>query len=348
MSAAEIDRASGGAKCGIARPSPVRRDREAAEPDAFDPERAGVDRRPSVPRLLTRKTSSAKPGMMVPSIVAARATRRTMPSSSGSTAIAPAPCAAAPSSGRLCKQGFVLFRSGVASPPAWRIGAGCSGCRSGGLNLASGRQGEHRRDRAHRFGEFAARSRQACASASASGARKVGQLSRDLWRREPVRLGEQDVDARDARVPLGDPAYEFGDQAARPRPLAILREALSSIWTITIGEFSLGARQQPLLEIENAQPQLLDDAGSRTRSARATATTPRAAARARSRATGRCPTASAGSPVRRSAPARHRPRSPRPCRPSRLISSNRTVSAKTPSILRVVIGRLVMEQRPAA
>ena len=123
----------------------------------------------------------------------------------------------------------------------------------------AGGEREHRRDRCHRFGELVVARRQ-LRQGVGYNRRQAGHLSRDLGRRKPIWFGENDVDAEDARVPLGDAADELSHLAPRPRPLSIFSQAL----VVDIDDRHscriTRARPQSFYQVEAAHAQFGDDA----------------------------------------------------------------------------------------
>ena len=123
----------------------------------------------------------------------------------------------------------------------------------------AGGEREHRRNRRHSFGEVASARRQLRQRVRHSR-RQAGQFSRDLGRRKPIWFGEDDVDAEDARVALGDAADELGHPVPRPRPLPISGEALLvDVDDHNSGRIT-GTRPEALFHVEAAHAQFGDDA----------------------------------------------------------------------------------------
>src|SRR5208337_1621602 len=92
------------------------------------------------------------------------------------------------------------------------------------------------------------------------GWRQAGQFSRDLGRRKAIWLGKDNVDADDARVPLGNAADELGHQMPRPRPLPVLGEALLVDVDDRHSCRITGARPHFFYQVEAAHAQFGDDA----------------------------------------------------------------------------------------
>ena len=194
--------------------------------------------------------------------------------------------------------------------------------------------------------------RSAAARAARPGPRPTpGMSSAHAARREPVRLGHQEVDADGGRPRLGDAVDEPGEQRARPGPLAVQAQARSSMATMTAGaeRRSRGAehadrRRRP------GQPQ-------RAEAGRSGASRARGGSRAAARPSGRPRPAAQAAPgplrparaahdeaLRARSPCRRTPRDLDAGRSPRVISSSRRVSRRRVAMLLVVEERLVVEQ----
>ena len=218
--------------------------------------RPGIDHHRAL-RPPTRRTSSAKDGMMVPrKLPATRATRRTMPSSSGSTTLAPAPWPPPRARAGCASKRFVILqkRGRLAARLADRRGVhALPGRRPHPRGRAPGRAPSERRA-ALRRGRCSLGGNRASSSASAGGSPGSSRA---------ISGGDsRSGSAKTMSIPSTrgcasrDPPHQFGDEAARPRPLAIAREARF----VDIDDHDrrrlAWPGPQPLREIEKAQPGL--------------------------------------------------------------------------------------------
>ena len=236
----------------------VRRDDGVADPNIFDPERTGIDHDGA---LGTTDTDDLERKARDDRLVIGHSESEPADDAVGIRLRGDGPAGhrSGPEIRLALHQRSVTFQERRRIAPcladrseAKRIG------RSRFLFSAGGKR-QHRRDRRDRFGEVAVAGRQLRQRVRQSW-RQAGHLACDLARGKPIRSSEDNVDADNTRVPLGNTADEFGHQVAWPRPLPVFGEAplvdVDNRHSCRI----LGARPEPLNQVEATDAQFGDEA----------------------------------------------------------------------------------------
>ena len=209
--------------------------------------------------VATRSISNDSDGMMLPCACITIGTRRTMPSRSVRMLNRPRPAAACSRTGMLRSSPGKLNRNGFGSPPsaATPTDGGCaSGC---GTDDRQAGLAEHDPRLLDGVGHDLVVARQRAQLVP----RLLVEIAIDVRRerrRQPVRLGEDDVEGDRGGAELGQPRDQVGDARARPRPLAELAQAFLVDIDDDDRPLRGDAGLDDLEEIEGPQAQLFERA----------------------------------------------------------------------------------------